>query len=1040
MSSNKCTGVYIVGHFYNYGGYANMAHQYAHACKKRGIPYRLYVTGGIKEEVKKEWIKEVEESQNNNLGNNPFLIIVDIPPRFRLVNFKNVKKVIGSTIFETNSIPTDWVAYCNLVDEIWVPSDFNLETFSKAGVSASILRKLPLAIDVEFWSNTQQSNNNSDKKSVELLCCGSLHRRKGFDKLIEAYFQEFSKEKDSISLTFSCFPIESGGLKSANVFDNESLYEYLNTLGHRLCPDKIKDELPEIKVHYKYWNESEFRDLFRKADGYISTERANGWALPVMQMMSIGKPVCCIDWGGSTEYVNDTNAVLIKPGNLIAVDPLLSNLNTWYRGQYWPELETQNIRNALRHLYEDIMMQNQDKVKRAKEMVHSYYSYQTLGQNLAKLLNFEKDQESFASNSSIGIREHPYVGNYLHMIIARIRKITCDENQELSNIYLFSDNQEEISLLKNIIQSQGLNYQVISDRDKLNKILCSFAGLTVIVSASYEGFKNLNNTNHLVFYYDRDNMNLVPSQNLNNNSLNRIALFFSGGITKNVSKLLVAKGIEKCDAYTSMDKTQIPTSLKSFNFIQHSTTQKQYDTIYICDEDPYLIRISYQGAESVFSDSNIKYITYDGLTSNLQPVTDKEIFKRSLPKRWLHANNEALEKVITIPCISNEKELALLSLRMKYFLGRVPGLSIYITVSDDLLGVNLNAVINKYAEIFYPIYGELIDNDYSDICLIPDTDTFSYLMEYNAATIIWDIACLTKYDRVMLNRTQNLLLMDINHSSMRSGFSSAYAHYFALSRASIAKMRKESREKLNYIINKNQASNRQKVTIFGTGPSLSQAFDFDFTDSINIVCNTIVKDINLINHINPVAIVASDADFHFGPSVYAQMFRNDLVRAIKKLKCYFICPEAHLPLFLALHPEVSEYCIGIPVEGLTPSFDLNKDFRVKAVDNVLLQFLLPLGSTFGNEVNLIGFDGRKKEDTKFWQHNINTQYTDLMNSIEHSHPAFFFFRNYINYFDRHCSLISNYLEIMEGNDKKIVSLTDSSVPALKDRSSLEKIE
>src|SRR5258707_11601893 len=39
---------------------------------------------------------------------------------------------IGRTMYETDRIPTDWVAQCNVMDQIWVPSDFNLETFARA--------------------------------------------------------------------------------------------------------------------------------------------------------------------------------------------------------------------------------------------------------------------------------------------------------------------------------------------------------------------------------------------------------------------------------------------------------------------------------------------------------------------------------------------------------------------------------------------------------------------------------------------------------------------------------------------------------------------------------------------------------------------------------------------------------------------------------------------------------------------------------------------------------------------------------------------
>ena len=48
------------------------------------------------------------------------------PPRARVR--------IGRTMFETDSIPADWVARCNGLDEVWVPTSFHVDTFAAAGV------------------------------------------------------------------------------------------------------------------------------------------------------------------------------------------------------------------------------------------------------------------------------------------------------------------------------------------------------------------------------------------------------------------------------------------------------------------------------------------------------------------------------------------------------------------------------------------------------------------------------------------------------------------------------------------------------------------------------------------------------------------------------------------------------------------------------------------------------------------------------------------------------------------------------------------
>ena len=63
------------------------------------------------------------------------------PPRARVR--------IGRTMFETDSIPADWVARCNGLDEVWVPTSFHVDTFAAAGVLRSKLAVLGEPVDTE---------------------------------------------------------------------------------------------------------------------------------------------------------------------------------------------------------------------------------------------------------------------------------------------------------------------------------------------------------------------------------------------------------------------------------------------------------------------------------------------------------------------------------------------------------------------------------------------------------------------------------------------------------------------------------------------------------------------------------------------------------------------------------------------------------------------------------------------------------------------------------------------------------------------------
>src|SRR4051812_2093047 len=54
---------------------------------------------------------------------------------------------VARTMFETDRLPQAFKSRLIDVDEIWVPAQFNVETFARGGLPASRLRVLPETID-----------------------------------------------------------------------------------------------------------------------------------------------------------------------------------------------------------------------------------------------------------------------------------------------------------------------------------------------------------------------------------------------------------------------------------------------------------------------------------------------------------------------------------------------------------------------------------------------------------------------------------------------------------------------------------------------------------------------------------------------------------------------------------------------------------------------------------------------------------------------------------------------------------------------------
>ena len=194
-----------------------------------------------------------------------------------------------------------------------------------------------------------------------------------------------------------------------------------------------------------------------------------------------------------------------------------------------------------------------------------------------------------------------------------------------------------------------------------------------------------------------------------------------------------------------------------------------------------------------------------------------------------------------------------------------------------------------------------------------------------------------------------------------------------------------------------QAGNKKKISLFGTGPSLSEALERDYSDSFNIICNTIIKNQSFVARLDPQILVAADAHFHFSYHRYSARFLSDLILFLDRSGGSFYTFDKFAAFLRQRLPEIADRVYGIPAGRSSYGFDFDKDFRLFPGDSVLNMFMLPLASFLGKEVVLNGFTGRAPSDSYFWNHSELHQYVDLMEDVRQAHPAFFRNRDYGQY-------------------------------------------
>ena len=225
--------------------------------------------------------------------------------------------------------------------------------------------------------------------------------------------------------------------------------------------------------------------------------------------------------------------------------------------------------------------------------------------------------------------------------------------------------------------------------------------------------------------------------------------------------------------------------------------------------------------------------------------------------------------------------------------------------------------------------------------------------------------------------------------------------------------------------------------IFGTGPSLSQAYNFRFDNCETITCNSMVKNRTLMEYLKPKVIVASDPIFHAGCSSYAADFRRYLCEAIDYFKSYFVVPMRDYHIYKSnLDDNLRHRLIGIPLKTHPqPNLNLLDEFWVTSTGNVLTLYMFPLATTLFEKIGIMGCDGRPLQDDKyFWSHDASSQFVNKMGAIQDAHGAFFAI-DYNEYYLTHCETLKKWLVAAEAKGKEIQNFTPSYIPALQERSS-----
>jgi glycosyltransferase involved in cell wall biosynthesis len=240
---------------------------------------------------------------------------------------------VGRTVFETDRIPDTWVAACNAVEEVWLPSQFNVETFSASGVDPERLHVVPTPIRLTRWRGDDRLD--LPLSGFTFLSVFDWSLRKGWDLLLAAYADEFGPSDDVILILAVH---SSHGHTAAEL--------------RRLVERAAGREPPPILVLDRTPSAAELPRLFRAADCFVLPTRGEGWSRPFLEAMAAGTPVIGTDWGAHTELLREDTGYPIELKGVVRIPEAGVREAPLYRGHRWAEPSVEHLRQLMRHVYE----------------------------------------------------------------------------------------------------------------------------------------------------------------------------------------------------------------------------------------------------------------------------------------------------------------------------------------------------------------------------------------------------------------------------------------------------------------------------------------------------------------------------------------------------------------------------------------------------------------------------------------------------------------------------------------------------------------
>lgn len=323
-------------------GYGQAARHQVWALRKHGLKLRIHDAGSVGDpdpEKKSAFVQsmKVSDVDDGSCGGS----IIHLSPNIAIEWLGRLPKPhILVSMWETTRLPQGWAEMCNRFDQVWCATRWQYQVYLDSGVDESKLVYVPYVMDPELFEPEGPTlpQVRALAKTPQTKIFGSLFQwteRKAPAALIGGFLQAFHQGEDVALVIKSYFGDDP----------NTGVEQEVRKITQRY---RVLGVNPRIVCISQRWTDAQVMAFYRSIDCYVQPHRGEGFGLPIVESMLMGRPTIATGWSAPAEYGHQ----IILPVAYTLEPPHSMDWQPFYTiDQQWASPSASSVAHQMRRIY-----------------------------------------------------------------------------------------------------------------------------------------------------------------------------------------------------------------------------------------------------------------------------------------------------------------------------------------------------------------------------------------------------------------------------------------------------------------------------------------------------------------------------------------------------------------------------------------------------------------------------------------------------------------------------------------------------------------